>query len=529
MAKTYDAIIVGGGHNGLVCATYLAKAGLGVLVLERRRILGGACVTEKIAGCQVSRASYVSSLFPPRIIGDLNLHYFGLRLLERNPPSFTPFLDGSYLILHQEMAKTQAEITRFSEKDAHKYPLYEAKLDRVVKFVELWLFQTPPDPTKKRDWYKLAKLGLKALGLKQDLTTLTELFSLSAYDFVRKHFESDILIATLCTDGIIGSVGGPFCPGTAYVLLHHVMGEINGYRGRWGYVQGGMGGLTMAIKKSFVALGGSYMTGAEVHEILVGTNLVGNNKAVGVVLVDGQMFYSKIVVSGVDLYNTFDKMLANVGLPAEFSRGLKAIDYRSATSKINLVVAGELKFNCYKGLVPGTFHICEDVAYMERAADCAKQGRVSDDLVIEGCIPSVVDDTLAPLGKQVISLMVQYTPYCLAEGIWDEIQKQELLNKVIAKLAHYTNIKSLEILATDVISPWDLEQEFSLTGGNLFHGMMNLSSLFCFRPVLGFANYRTPISGLYLCSSATHPGGGVTGIPGHNAAREILKDRRWYK
>ncbi|NCN07290.1 NAD(P)/FAD-dependent oxidoreductase [Candidatus Falkowbacteria bacterium] len=521
--RPYDAIIIGGGHNGLVCATYLARAGLRVVVLERRPVLGGACVTEEMAGCQVSRTSYVSSLFPPKIIQDLDLHNFGLELLERNPPSFTPYLDGRYLILHQDLHKTQAEILKFSKNDAYYYPIYEANLDRVVGFVEDLLFMTPPDPTKKKDWLKLAMLGLKALGLKQDLVTLSELFSLSAYDFVKKHFESDILIATLCTDGIIGAVGGPFCPGTAYVLLHHVMGEINGHRGRWGYVRGGMGGLTRSISISLIRHGGFYDTSSEVANILID-----NSRVSGVLLTDGRVFKSKIVVSGADLHNTFDKMLQGVELPDDFRKGLDAIDYSSATSKINLVIEGELKFKCYDGQVPGTFHICENVAYMERAADVAKHGGISDDLVIEGCIPSVVDDTLAPAGKQVISLMVQYTPYCLADGVWDEDQKQELLGKVLNKLAQYTNIDELEIVAVDIISPLDLETEFGLTGGNLFHGMMNLSSLFCFRPVLGHADYRTPVKGLYLCGSATHPGGGVTGIPGHNAAREILKDKKWF-
>lgn len=522
-SNVYDAIIIGGGHNGLVCATYLAKAGLKVMVLERRHILGGACVTEEMAGCKVSRTSYVSSLFPPKIIQDLDLHNFGLELLERNPPSFTPFLDGRYLILHQDLHQTQVEILKFSRNDAYYYPIYEANLDRVVGFVEDLLFMTPTDPTQKKDWFKLARLGLKALGLKQDLAILSELFSLSAYDFVKKYFESDILISTLCTDGIIGAVGGPFCPGTAYVLLHHVMGEINGHRGRWGYVRGGMGGLTQSIARSLVFNNGSYLINSTVAEILVG-----KDGAYGVALIDGKIFRSKIVVSGADLNNTFNKMLPATDLPDDFSKGLSAIDYSSATSKINLVIKGELKFHCYDGLVPGTFHICEDVAYMERAADIAKHGKISDDLVIEGCIPSVVDDTLAPSGQQVISLMVQYTPYHLADGDWaSEETRQKLYQKVISKLAEYTNINDLEVLYADIITPLDLEQEFSLTGGNLFHGMMNLSSLFCFRPVLGHANYRTPVNGLYLCGSATHPGGGVTGIPGHNAAREILKDKKW--
>lgn len=520
----YDAVIIGGGHNGLVCAAYLAKAGLKVLVLEKRPILGGCCVTEKIANCLVSRAAYVYSLFSPKIVADLKLCDKDLELIERDPPSFTPLKDGRYLIMYQDIGKTCEEIGKFSPADAAKYAAYEETLDLLVRFIEPLLHQTPPNPYKISDWPKLMALGWRALRLKKDLPILAELFSLSAYDFVQKYFKSEPLISTLCTDGIIGSIGGPMAPGTAYVLLHHVMGQVNGQRGRWGYVKGGMGSLTLALKRSFMSYDdGDYATDAEVAQIIVRAN-----RAMGVVLKNGQIINAKIVISNADLHNTFFKMLSQTDLPDEFTKSLTGIDYRSATSKVNLVVQGDLKFKCYDGFVPGTFHICESVKYMEKAADDAKHGRISADLVLEGCVPSVVDSTLVFAGRQVISLLVQYTPYYLAEGSWDE-KKPELLEKVIAKLAEYTNINDLRILASDVITPLDLENDFSLTGGNLFHGMMNLSRLFSFRPACGWSDYRTPIDGLYLCGSSTHPGGGITGIPGHNAAQEIIKDWKRFR
>ena len=522
--ETYDAVIIGGGHNGLVCGAYLAQQRLKVLILEQRPVLGGACVTENLAGCKVSRTSYVYSLFSPKIVSDLFLqHYGGLEILERDPPSFTPLLNGRYLLLYQEMIRSQAEIAKFSERDSETYPHYEKTLDRLVKFIEPILHETPPNPNKIKDWPKLLKLGFSALKLKQDLAVLSELFSLSAYDFVTKYFKSEPLISTLCTDGIIGSVGGPMAPGTAYVLLHHVMGEVNGQRGRWGYVRGGMSGLIEAILKIFLSYNGEDLVNTDVAKILVK-----NNRAVGVVLSDGREIKAKIVISNTDPHNTFFRLLDKDVLPGDFISAIAGIDYKSSTSKVNLVIGGELKFNCYSKPVPGTFHICENTKYIEQAADDAKYGRLSDNLVLEGCLPSIVDDTLAPAGRQIISLLVQYTPYQLVAGSWAE-EKPVLLKKVIDKLAEYTNIIELDILAADVLTPLDLENEFRLTGGNLFHGAMNLSRLFSFRPALGFADYRTPINGLYLCGSGKHPGRGITGLPGHNAAREILRDRKWLR
>ncbi len=520
MTKTYDATIIGGGHNGLVCAAYLAKKGFDVLVLEQRPVLGGACVTEEIDGCKVSRTSYVCSLFHPKIVRELDLHAHGLELLERDPPSFTPLKDGKYLFLYNDMKRTQQEIAKFSKADAKAYPEYEETLSRIARFVdERILLTTPPDPFEFWDKLRLAMLGKQTIDLgRHDISTLMKLFTSSAHDFVSEHFESEPLINTLCTDGIIGTFGGPFTPETAYVLLHHVMGEVNGHRGWWGYVRGGMGGLSEAIMKAGHAHGVEYRTDADVARILIE-----DGKAVGVALADGTKIRSKRVISNADMHVTFERLIDPGHLPDDFRIAVSQIDYANATSKINLILDGGLVFDCLKGTkhkVPGTFHICEDSEYIERSFDAAKYGKVADDLVLEGCIPSVVDKTLAPEGKHVLSLLVQYTPYDV-EGGWTRQRKDDLLKKTIRKLAEYTNIEDVYSGTADVLTPVDLENEFRLTGGNLFHGAMSLRQLFFMRPVPGYAKYRTPIKNLWMCGSSTHQGGGVTGIPGHNCAREI--------
>lgn len=523
----YDAVVIGGGHNGLVCAGYLARGGKKVVVLEQRGVLGGVCVTEPFDGfpeAKKTTAAYVLSIFPRKIVGDLELVEHGLKLLGRDPNAFTPLKDGRYFMRYDDMKKTQAEIAKFSEKDAENYPAFAGSIAAVARFAKELMFTTPPNPFRKRDWFRLLGLGRKALGLgRDDFHKLIELFSVSAHAYVARYLESEPLVGTICSDGIIGTCGGPFSPGTAYVLLHHDIGDLSDDCGKWFYVEGGMGGVVRAIAGFCRDRGVEIRTNADVVRILVE-----KGRAVGVELADGSVVRAKTVVSNADACQTFARLCDPGDLPADFLQSIKSIDYSSPTFKINLVIENtdekRLEWFCdYKGPVPpATIHILEDTAYIERAYDCSKYGRISDDLVLEIVVPTTVDRTLAPPGMHVVSVLGQYVPFRHPSGDWDEAARQDLLRRTLDKMAEYCNVKDVLVTA-DVLTPKDLETKYRLTGGNLFQGAMPLKQLFSMRPLPGWAKYRTPVKNLWLCGSAAHPGGGVTGIPGHNAAREILK------
>ncbi|MCS6978446.1 MAG: NAD(P)/FAD-dependent oxidoreductase, partial [Gemmatales bacterium] len=518
--------LVGAGHNGLVAAAYLAKAGWRVLVLERRHVVGGACVTEELwPGFKVSSASYVNSLFRPEIIRDLDLKRHGLEMLPRNPSSFTPLPDGRYLLLGPEAALNRQEIAKFSSRDAEAFPRYEAMLERAAAFLEPLLLRTPPDPWSNRLWdlWELAQLGLRFAKLGKDGRDVVDILTNSARAILDRWFECDVLKATLATDAVIGAMASPSTPGTAYVLFHHVMGECNGARGVWCYVRGGMGGIAQALGKAAQQYKAEIRCEAEVREILVR-----DGKAVGVVLADGSEIASRVVVSNVDAATTFLKLLNPKLLPEDFVSEVRKIDYSSASLKINVALAELPNFRAMPGSTSGphhrgTIHICPSLEYMERAFDDAKYGQPSQNPILECTIPSVVDPTVAPEGKHVMSLFVQYAPYALREKSWDEI-KDSFADRCFAILDQYAPNFSRSVLHRQVLLPLDLERTFGLTGGNIFQGAMTLGQLFFLRPVPGWAKYRTPIRGLYLCGAATHPGGGVMGACGYNAAREILRD-----
>ena len=533
----YDCIIIGGGHNGLVCAAYLAKKNKKVCILERRHVLGGCATTEELwPSYRVSTAAYVISLFQTSILRELRLKDYGLNILPRSPSSFTPLPDGRSLTMGPDEALNQREISKFSVRDAAAYPRYEALLERVAATLEPTLSEAAPDPLplptawrnigigkRLRDGKKLLRMynAMKALGA--DLPDAIELLTGAARPILDRWFESDVLKTTLATDAIIGAFTSISSPGSAYVLLHHVMGEAGGSRGVWGYVQGGMGGLADALEKACLDLGVEIRREAPVHSIQ--TNHHGVS---GVGLEDGSQLQASIVASSVDAHVTFERLLSADVLPDEFRSAVAKIDYSSASAKVNLALSEPPQFTCMpgEGLGPhhhGTMHIGHSLDYLERAYDDAKYGRPSERPILEMTMATSVDSTLAPAGKHILSMFVQYAPYELAEGHWDDM-KESFGDRCVETLAEYAPNIPKAIEHRQVLSPLDLERTFGLTGGNIMQGAMPLHQLYCLRPVAGWADHRTPVPGLYLCGAASHPGGGVIGACGANAATEILRD-----
>ena len=526
--SSYDAIVIGAGHNGLVTACYLARAGKRVLVLERRHLVGGACVTEEtFPGFKVSTAAYVNSLFHPAIVSDLKLASYGYEVLPRDPSSFTPFPDGRSLTMGPDADLTRREIAKFSARDAERYPEYEAMLERVAAVVEPTLTMAPPNVMKPRlgDLRTLLSLGRSFRRLGDATGEAVEILTGAARPILDRWFESEELKGTLATDAIIGAMASPTMPGTAYVLFHHVMGETGGTRGVWAYVRGGMGGLTQALAAAARDLGAEIRCEAEVARILVR-----DSRAVGVALAGGAEYHAPIVASNADARVTFLGLLDRNELPEAFVADVERISYASASLKINVALAELPDFRALPGTEPGpqhrgTIHISPDQDYIERAFDDAKYGRPSADPVLECTIPSAVDPTVAPPGRHLMSMFVQYAPYELRDGSWDD-QREAFADRCFDLLDQYAPNFKNAVLDRQVLAPPDLERVFNLTGGNIFQGAMTPNQLFAFRPVPGHANYRTPLGGLYLCGAAAHPGGGVMGTPGLNAAREILGKRR---
>jgi phytoene dehydrogenase-like protein len=526
MPAAYDLIVIGGGHNGLVTAAYAARAGLKVLVLERREILGGACTTEELwPGFKVSTAAYVNSLLRPEIIRDLELKRHGFAMLPRSPSSFTPFPDGRYLLLGPDKDLTRREVAKFSARDAEALPRYEAMLERVASFIEPTLTQTPPTPWSLApgNLVQLAKLGLGFARLGKEAVRAVEVLTGAARPILDRWFESEQLKVTLATDAIIGAFASPSMPGTAYVLFHHVMGECDGARGVWGYVRGGMGGISAAIAAAAREKGAEIRTNAPVARILTRDGAV-----YGVALADGTEVLGTRIASGVDAHVTFLNLVDPAALPPEFVADVRAIDYASASLKINLALSAVPNFTAFPGAEPGpqhrgTIHLCPTLDYIEEAYEDARRGRAARDPIIEATIPSVLDDTVAPKGMHVMSMFTQYFPYDVREGSVD-YWKERYADRCIEIMDQYAPGFKQSVIHRQVLSPRDLEARFGLTGGNIMQGAMSLSSLSFMRPVAGYADYRTPIRGLYLCGAATHPGGGVMGACGYNAAREILKD-----
>jgi phytoene dehydrogenase-like protein len=528
MAK-YDAVIVGGGHNGLVTAAYLARAGRKVLVLERRELVGGCSVTEELwPGYRVSTAAYLTSLLQERIVRELELPRYGYQVDAKDPAFFSAFPDGRHFFMWQDRAKTLAEIAKFSSRDAEVYPAYEDLIERISQVVEGLLLTTPPNfpPRTGMDFVDYLKLAGRLRGLAaKDVVALVKIFTQSAAEFLDEWFESEQVKVTLATDGVIGANGGPRSPGTAYILLHHCMGGVDGHRGLWGFVRGGMGAVSEAMAASARAKGVTIRTNAAVAKVTVRSG-----RAHGVVLENGEVIEAGMVASNLDPKLTFLRLLDAGDLEPDFVGAIRHFRIEGTSCKINLALNGLPEFTAYPGTPAGaagphhraTMHICPSIEYVERAWDDAKYGRASERPLLELTIPTMYDPSLAPAGKHIMGIFLQYAPYTLREGTWDEL-REPFGDRVIALIEEYVpNIRKI-IEHRQVLSPLDLERRFGITGGNIFHGEMSLDQMFAMRPVAGWARYRTPVKGLFLCGSGAHPGGGVMGAPGFNCAREMLK------
>ncbi len=522
----YDVIVIGGGHNGLVNAAYLARAGKKVLVLERRHVLGGAAVTEEIIpGFKFSVCSYVVSLLRPEIIRDLDLPRHGLEILPLDG-TFTPMLNGDYLWRVNDHGQTMREIRRHSKFDAEAYEEFGKAMLQMCRFVKPILAMVPPDPTtlNPKDLFKLLFLGRRFKDLSgEDKYNQVQLMTMSAIDFLDQWFETDVLKATMSASGIIGTFLGVRSPGTAYVLLHHYMGEIDGAFRAWGFARGGTGAISNAIADAARELGVEIKTQTAIAQILVR-----DGKAVGVATTNGDEYYASLISSSVDPNLTFLKMLDPKHLSDEFRDEVKRYKYRGSSGKVNLALDGLPDFTCLPGEghhLRGAISISPSVDYMERAYDDAKYGNYSRRPYIDMVIPSLTDPSVAPPGKHVMSCFVQYAPYKLKEGTWDE-KREAFADNVIDTVCEFApNLKKI-IVGRQVVTPLDLEREFGLTEGNIFQGELSLEQLFFLRPVPGFAQYKSPVKGLWMCGSATHPGGGIMGAPGRLAALEILKQSK---
>jgi len=529
----FDAIVVGGGHNGLTTAAYLARAGQRVLVLERRSTLGGACVTEELwPGYRISRAAYVAGLLRPSVIRELDLERHGLRLVPRRPASsYTPLPDGRGLLLGEDRHASEASIAQFSRADAEAFPRYEAVLDRAARVLEPLLDVPPPDPAHLhlRDVAPLARAGLRTLGLRRDIAALARLLLAPARSTLEGWFESEPLRATLATDAVIGAWASPASPGTGYVLLHHVMGETLGARGVWAYVAGGMGGLSQALAAAAREAGAELRTDASVARISTHAG-----RACGVVLEDGTSLEARRVVSCADPARTFLELLGAEALDPGFRREIEGLDFRSPVVKINLALDRLPRFartpagsgNGEAGPEhSGTIHVgaC-DLDALDASFAAAEAGRVPDRPMVELTIPSALDSSLAPEGHHVASMFVQHAPLAPDAG-W-QTTREQMAERAIAMVEEVAPGFASSILQRDVLAAPDLERVFGLTGGNIFHGAMSLDRLAFLRPVPGWARYRTPVRDLWLCGAGTHPGGGVMGACGRNAAGELLRDLR---
>jgi phytoene dehydrogenase-like protein len=523
-----DAVIIGGGHNGLVCAFYLARAGLKVTVAERRGVVGGAAVTEEFhPGFRNSVASYTVSLLNPKVIAEMGLAARGLRIVERPISNFIPFPDGTYLKLGGGQDRTVAEFAKFSKADAAAWPEYSKMLDEVADALRMLAEEVPPNLgdglpgalRALRQGRQMARLNMNAR------RNLLDLFTESARTFLDKWFESEQVKAALGFDAIVGNFASPDTPGSAYVLLHHCFGEVNGKKGIWGHAIGGMGAITGAMRKAAESLGVEVLTDAPVAKVLID-----GGKAAGILLEDGRRIMAPIVASNLNPSLLFDKLVDQADQPADFRAAMKGYRNGSGSFRMNVALSELPDFTALPGTAVAEHHrsgvvIAPSLDYMDRAYQDAKAHGWSRKPIVEILIPSTLDDSLAPPGQHVASLFCQQFAPELTDGNSWEDMRELAADTIIDTVDSYAPNFKRSVLGRMVLSPLDLERKFGLIGGDIFHGQLSLDQMWAARPVLGHASHRAPVKGLYMCGSGTHPGGGVSGNPGRNAAREILRDR----
>ena len=525
----WDAIVVGAGHNGLTAAAYLAKAGLSTLVLERRPIVGGSCVTEEIApGCRASTTSYIASMLRPEVIRDLDLPRHGLKMVPCDPSLLVPFPDGSVAAWWTDRSRTVEELARLSAADARTFVRVDDELKRLARYLQPFFLEPPPDVGARgvegfREAFRLRRRFRGISG--EEIAGLVSLLTGSLGDFLDRHYQSEKVKTLFLANNVYGKHGGPYAPGSALGLLFHLLsGGDHGQQGYYGHVLGGMGAITQAMASAARGFGAAIRTRAPVARIAVR-----DGRARGVVLEDGEEIAARVVVSNADPKRTFLSLVDASALPEEFRRAVAGIKMDGPCAKVNLVLSEEPRV---RGMRPAftpsqrsLFTLVPSLEFAERCYAIARQGEIPEELWVDCVVASNVDPTLAPEGRHVMTCFVQYVPYRLERGGWDE-HRELLGDRVVRKIGEYaTNVPS-SVIARQVLTPLDLERVYGLTEGNIFHGDLSLEQLFFLRPVSGWARYRTPLEGLYLCGAGAHPGGGVTGAPGHNAALQLLKDWR---
>ena len=528
-SSSYDAIVVGAGHNGLTAAAYLARGGLKTLVLERREIVGGCCVTEEIApGCRASTTSYIASMLRPEVIRELRLAEFGLRMVPCDPGLQVPFPDGQVVSWWANRDRAVQEFRKLSEKDAARFVHVDDQLKKLARYLQPFFMEPPPevDTGSLQGWGDLLSLARRFHGITNaESAQLVSFLTGSLGEFLDQNYESEKMKVMFLANNVYGKHGGPYQPGTAIGLLFHLLsGGDHELQGFYGHVMGGMGAITQALASSARKLGAEIRTNASVASINSRNGIVS-----GVTLEDGRELRSRAVLSNADPKRTFLKMTDPRELPREFLDAVRGIKMAGPCAKVNMVLGEEPRFT---GTPPSAlpqerslFTLVSSLEFAERCYDQAKFGEIPEELWVDCVVASNADDSLAPAGKHIMTCFVQYVPYRLAEGNWDE--KRELLgDRVVKKISEYAPNVPHAIVARQVLTPLDLERTYGLTEGNIFHGDLNLQQLFFMRPVPGWSQYRMPIRGLYLCGAGAHPGGGVTGAPGRNAAQQVLRDWR---